>query len=333
MTRFAEAFSFLSSFNNQAARDFVRELMKKNYAGAVLEHHPFPYRLYRDEVREKCNFLVDHIFEEINALGDPRDLFSLFSRLSRNSEERKEVWFDAFLEAYENYKHRTKLESRYQQLRPFVYGPSYCDVGCGGGDLVAYMKKHHPGIEEAAGIDVLDWRSDSVRDKIDFQMLDLTKPEVSSRKKYDTLTCLAVLHHIDNRNGSLQYFLRNMKTAMKENGRLVIEEDVILPDEEIGSDQSIKAQINRTRSHQPMFDRFLHFDRQTQRDIITLIDFLSNSLVVGVPDMPFPCSFQTLSGWRVLFEEKGFTIDEIKVEGFVPHRFNQSSHVIFVLRK
>ncbi|MGM0529982.1 MAG: class I SAM-dependent methyltransferase [Bacteroidota bacterium] len=333
MERFAEAFNYLSSFSNTDARHFVRSLMKENYAGAVLTHHPHPEQLNRNEVQEKCSGFVDRIFEEINALADPGDLFPLFNRLSRNSKERQDIWFDEFLEAYENYKHRIKLENRYQQLRPFIYGTSYCDVGCGGGDLVAYIKRNHPDVEEAAGIDVLDWRSDSVKDIIDFQMLDLTRPDATSSKAYDTVTCLAVLHHIDNQSGGLEYFLRNLKTAIKLDGRLVVEEDVMLSEEEINADQTIKEQIDQRRTRQPMFDRFLHFDLQTQRDIITIIDFLSNTIVVGVPEMPFPCSFQTLNGWRVLFEEKGFAIDEIRVEGFVPHRFNQSSHVIFVLGK
>lgn len=333
MERFSEAYNFLSAFSNTDAREFVRDLMKKNYAGAVLGHHPVREQLNRNEVEEKCSVFLDRVFEEINALADPRDLFPLFNRLSRNSKEKQDIWFDEFLEAYENYKHRRKLENRYQQLKPFIYGPLYCDVGCGGGDLVAYMKENHPGVEEAAGIDVLDWRSDSVKDIIDFQMLDLTRPGAKSSKAYDTVTCLAVLHHIDNQKGELEYFLHNLKTAIKPDGRLVVEEDVILPEEEISSDQTIKDQIDQRRTRQPIFDRFLQFDMQTQRDIITIIDFLSNSIVVGVPDMPFPCNFQTLDGWRELFEDQGFTIDEIKVEGFVPHRFNQSSHVIFILRK
>jgi SAM-dependent methyltransferase len=333
MARFSEAYTFLSSFRNLDAQEFVRELMKNSYASAVLRHHPSPKRLSSDEIQNKCNDLVDYIFDQLNALEDPRALFTLFKNLSRTSSEQKDIWFDEFLEAYQHYKHQTKLENRYQQLKPYIYGPSYCDVGCGGGDLVAYMKHHHPDVNEAAGIDVLDWRSDSVRDAIDFQMLDLTQPGVSSRKAFDTLTCLAVLHHIDNRNDSLDYFLTNLKTAMKPGGRLVIEEDVILPEAEIKQDETVKNQVDKARDQQPVFTGFLEFDQQTQRDIITIIDFLSNTIVVGVLEMPFPCSFQTLEGWRTIFEEKGFVTDEIKVEGLVPHRFNQSSHVIFVLRK
>ena len=333
MSRFSEAFIFLSSFRNPDAQEFVRNMMKNNYTRAVLRHHPSPGRLKNDEIQNKCDNLVDQIFDQLNALEDPQALFTLFGNLSRTSRERMDIWFAEFLEAYQHYKHQTKLENRYRQLKPFIHGPSYCDVGCGGGDLVAYMKHNHPGVNEAAGIDLLDWRSDSVRDVIDFQMLDLTRPGVSSGKAYDTLTSLAVLHHIDNRDESLDYFLTNLKTAMKPGGKLVIEEDVILPQAEIQQDEAVKNQVDKVRAQQPVFDSFLEFGQQTQRDIVTIIDFLSNTLVVGVLDMPFPCSFQTLGGWKAVFEEKGFVIDEIKVEGFVPQRFNQSSHIIFVLRK
>ncbi len=333
MARLSETYTFLSSYRNPEAQDFVRNLMKQNYTRAVLEHHPFPDSLEEGDIQNKCNSLVDHIFDHINALQYPLKLFSLFRRLSRSAGQRKSIWFDEFLEAYENYKHRTKLKNRYQQLKPYIKGPAYCDVGCGGGDLVAYMKENHPDIEEVAGIDVLDWRSEAVRNVIDFQMLDLTQPGVSSRKAYDTLTCLAVLHHIDNRNGGLEYFLRNLKTAMKSNGKLVVEEDVILPAADIDSKESVREQIDRARNTQPLFEKFLHFDHENQRDIITIIDFLSNTLVVGVSDMPFPCSFQTLADWEYLFWENGFVIHDLKIEGFVSSRFNQSSHVIFLLEK
>lgn len=122
-------------------------------------------------------------------------------------------------------------------------------------------------------------------------------------------------------------------SALSENGRLIIEEDVILPEEEWQYDEYIKKQIEQNIESQNFFEEFVNMDRNTQKDILIIIDLLANSLSVGVPDMPFPFGFMTLKEWIDLYKETGYEIEDVIINGFSRDTFNRSSHVFYVLKK
>ncbi|NJO02138.1 MAG: class I SAM-dependent methyltransferase, partial [Bacteroidia bacterium] len=296
----------------------------------ILTHHPEADKLNAEAIHAQCNALVDSVFARLEQIQDtPVQIFPLFQQLSRSQQPRDAIWFPEFLEAYQHYKHHRKLLNRYRQLKPYLKGSSYCDIGCGGGDLVAFLGEYHPNFREVAGIDVLDWRSDAVRDRIDFQVLDFTQPHTHSQKQYDTLTCLAVLHHVGNTDEAMHVFLQNIKTALCPGGHLIIEEDVILPTAEIQASEDYQAQINVLQ--QAMLNELLAFEAPIQRDAIILIDFLANCLAVGVPEMAFPCGFRSIQDWTQLLLKNGFQLIETNIRGFVEGNFNQSAHVHFIV--
>lgn len=332
LARIPESETFFSSFANVQARTFVSSIMKRNYSSAIMTHHPRAAQLDHTEIERHCNVLVDTAFDRIADISDqPEQLFPLFARLSRSRSERDPIWFDAFLEAYQSYKHQRKLQNRYRMLRPYLHGHSYADVGCGGGDFVAFLKQNHEDFTELSGIDVMDWRTPAVKEKIGFQTLDFSKPDSHSQQQYDTLTCLAVLHHVGNTDEAQGIFLQNLRNALRPAGRLIIEEDVILPATQIRNNANYQRQVEALLPEQPILETFLALDATTQRDSIILIDFLANALAVGVPEMAFPCGFRSIDDWCSLFTMNGFSVYETKIAGFVPGNFNQSSHVHFVL--
>jgi 2-polyprenyl-3-methyl-5-hydroxy-6-metoxy-1,4-benzoquinol methylase len=333
MSRTTEAQTFLAAFAHHTARAFVNTFLKENYAKAILTHHPDARALSAERVRQQCDHLVDTAFERIAALPSPEELFPLFAKLSRGRPQREPIWFDAFTEAYRNYKHHHKLQNRYRFLAPYLRGSRYADVGCGGGDLVAYLKNEHAPFTEAAGIDVMDWRTDAVKEEIDFQTLDFSRPGTFSRQMYDSMTCLAVLHHVGNTDEAQGIFLQNLHRSLAEGGRLIVEEDVILPADEIAANPDYHRQIDVLLQEQGRLGEFLAFEAATQRNIIILIDYLANALAVGVPEMAFPCGFRSLESWASLFSSHGFTLSEVRIAGFVQGNFNQSAHVFFVLDK
>ena len=334
MSRLHEAHTFLSSFANTNARTFVQNILKRNYAEAIIEHHPDPQSLDQQQVKHQCEHLVDSVFDRIEEIqSSPEQLFPLFSQLSRNRQPRDEIWFDTFLQAYQYYKHQRKLQRRYEKIKNHLHGSSYCDIGCGGGDFVAFLKRHHEPFQQVAGMDVMDWRTEAVKDEIGFQMLDFTQPDTLSEIKYDTITCLAVLHHVGNTDEAQSIFLQNIRNALSEGGRLIIEEDVMLPDDELRRHQEYQAQVRELEKQQTILSEFLQYDYATQKDCIILIDFLANALAVGVPEMAFPCGFRSIEEWTTLLINNGFEVAEVKIAGFVPGNFNQSSHVYFVLDK
>jgi cyclopropane fatty-acyl-phospholipid synthase-like methyltransferase len=330
--RIEEGETFLRAFHNRNAKLLVQKMMKNNYLEAIIEHHPNKASIEKALVREKCNGLVDEILKQIEHINDkPDELFKLFHKLSRNNPDKNSIWFNEFTEAYQNYKHNRKLTNRLKQLQPFLDGNSYCDIGCGGGDLIVFLKKNYPQFTECAGIDVLDWRTDSFKEEINFQMLDFTQPDVKSSVRYDTLTCLAVLHHVGNTNQEISIFLKNIRTAINSNGKLIIEEDVILPHYQTDSNDDYREQLNELVSHQPLFAEFLTLEEEEQRAVIILIDFLANCLSVGVPDMAFPCGFKTINEWIGIFKKNNYNVEEVRIQGFVEGNFNRSPHVFFVL--
>ncbi|WPP48989.1 class I SAM-dependent methyltransferase [Catalinimonas niigatensis] len=334
MRRINEAHTFFTSFTNTKARKFVQEILKKNYAEAIMVHHPEAHLLEKEDVTDKCQYLVDSVFQRIEEIqASPEELFPLFAQLSRNKQPRDKIWFDEFLQAYQFYKHQRKLNRRYEKIKNYLHGSSYCDIGCGGGDFVAFLKHYHQPFQQVAGIDVMDWRTEAVKEEIGFQMLDFSQPDTFSKVKYDTMSCLAVLHHVGNTDEAQGIFLQNIRKSLSEGGRLIIEEDVILPEDELLRHQEYQEQIQQLKEYQINLSDFLQFDYATQKDCIILIDFLANALAVGVPEMAFPCGFRSIEAWTDILENNGFSISKVKIAGFVPGNFNQSSHVYFVLNK
>ncbi|WKN32363.1 class I SAM-dependent methyltransferase [Porifericola rhodea] len=334
MANLKEAHTFLNSFLNTDARNFVRTVMTKNYAHAIQVHHPQPKFLNNTLVSSKCHHLVDSTFQRIAQIqSSPEKLFPLFAQLSRKQSEKDAIWFDEFTSAYQAYKHQHKLRSRYEKIRSFLKGSSYCDVGCGGGNFAAFLQRKHPLFKRVAGIDTMDWRTETIKDEIDFQVLDFSQVDTASSISYETMSCFAVLHHVGNTDAAQGVFLRNLYNSLAPGGRLIVLEDVILPKEELANLPYLSEQISHLCSQQAILADFLNLDAHTQRDCIVLIDFLANALAVGVPDMPFPCGFRTLKSWVDFFPRYGFALAKVKIAGFVPTNFNQSSHVYFVLDK
>ncbi|MDF9799528.1 SAM-dependent methyltransferase [Catalinimonas alkaloidigena] len=334
MAKLSEARTFLKSFTNTDARKFVQSIMKRNYAEAIIEHHPDPQSIHRKAVIDKCQYLVDSTFQRIKQIqGSAEELFPLFARLSRNKQPRDEIWFDEFLQAYQLYKHQRKLRRRYEKIKGYLQGTSYCDIGCGGGDFVAFLKHQHESFQRVAGIDVMDWRTEAVKDEIGFQTLDLSQSDTFSEIKYDTMSCLAVLHHVGNTDETQGVFLQNIRHSLSDGGRLIIEEDVMLPKDELKNNPYYQHQLESLKGQQYPLSDFLKFDYATQKDCIIQIDFLANALAVGVPEMAFPCGFRSIKEWTTLLEKNGYEVEEVKIAGFVPGNFNQSSHVYFVLNK
>jgi 2-polyprenyl-3-methyl-5-hydroxy-6-metoxy-1,4-benzoquinol methylase len=332
--KIAEAEAFLAAFRDQDAHRLVYKMMTDHYADAILEHHPRPASLDPDHIRNRTRHLCSFLFEEIDRIvDDPSQLSPLLGKMSRGHDPRGEIWFREFNEAYDHYRHRRKLEVKLNQLIPFLAEGDYADIGCGGGDLVCFLKEHYGKFSSYTGIDVMDWRSEAVRDKIHFRVYDFSRPEGALPGRFHFATSMAVLHHVGSNDASLNYFLRNVGKSLHPGGRLLVEEDVILPEEEIEAERMYRVQAEQLKKEQPLFSGFLALDQQQQKHALILIDLLANSLTVGVPDMDFPFGFRTINGWERLFREAGFTVEKIQINGFVGGTFNRSSHVVYLLRK
>lgn len=327
--RRASALEFFKAFNNNSARDFVREAMISNYSEAIMSHHPNRSALNREEIFSRCSQMVRSIFCRLeDAARRPEFLFYVLTLLSRSHKPQESIWFPEFEAAYAEYRHNRKQIQRAQILSPFILGESLVDIGCGGGDLVAHFGKTFSGrLKKVAGIDVLDWKTPGL--DIAYHILDFSQKGSRSPEEYDTGMLLAVLHHVGKTEEAVIIFLEGVRSAVRK--RLIVEEDVIFTPEDLEQSFAGLGEIQNLRRQQPILDEALGFDYKTQRDIAIIIDVLANSLSVGVPEMNFPFGFRTLTEWVRIFNESGFVLNKLNILGFQKGNFNQQCHVHFIL--
>jgi len=282
-----EAKRFLEAFADESAGGLVEEMLLRHYANAVIEHHPGP--VDRELVYKSTRKLRDEILVWMDRIRErPGVVDAVLQKLSRTIPFPHPMWFEAFNLAYEHYKHERKLPLKTKRIEAWFTGDSFCDVGCGGGDLIYYISRNYPGFREFAGIDVLDWRTDAIRNSINFQMLDFSRSGAKSSVQYDTLSCIAVLHHVGQKVGDISTFLRNLRTALRPGGRLIIEEDVMLPSEELARNPQLMEQAERISGEQPLFGKFLNLDTEAQKNVLILVDILANALTGELPIWPSP---------------------------------------------
>lgn len=323
---------FLDAWSNRRASGLLREMMPVHYAEAVMAHYPSPERLDRESIFQKCSQLCSGIFDAVDqGARKPELLPQMLNDISRNSGGKPGLWFPEFNLAYDQYRKQGKMGLRLKDLEPWITGKSCCDVGCGSGELMVALRTNRPEIEVCDGIDVLDWRSDTAKQVTGFQQLDLSQPGTTSSRKYDCLTCFAVLHHVGEDQTGLETFLDNLRDILAPGGRLVVEEDVILPKRDWQGNPGLEEQIKQNLENQQFFGDYLALAPGDQQDLLILIDVLANVVSLGVQGMNFPFGFRTLGEWVRLFSAKGFSVRNILIYGFRPQTFNRSAHVWFIL--
>ncbi|NQT29135.1 MAG: class I SAM-dependent methyltransferase [Candidatus Saganbacteria bacterium] len=328
--RLLTAFDFYNAFANDEAREFTQRTRIENYTNGIMFHHPDSQSLDRAEIKLKCEELIDTIFGVLKEARDvPQIFYELIEMLSRGSGRFDALYFAELQVAYDHYKHVYKLPQREIQLSPYLVGSSLVDIGCGGGDLVAYLKEHHPELAEVAGIDVTDWRTPGL--DIDYHVLDLTNPYARIDKQYDVGLMMAILHHAGRRDSEMDTFLQGARKIVRK--RLIVEEDLIVSPGCLESGLPGVARFNELRETRPLLDEYLGYSLETQHDITLLNDYLANALLVGVPEMNFSFGFRTLTEWVQTFERNGFRLRHVNVLGFQSWQLHQVCHAHFILDK
>jgi hypothetical protein len=224
---------FFRAFSNIKVKELTKEMKKHNYVEAIRRHHPEPSSLDLSNIIEKCQHLIDIIFMRLEVIKEyPEMFYPVIASMSRGAALPEAIWFPEFQEAYRAYKNHNKLPQRDALLSPFFVGISLVDIGCGGGDQVAFCGKNHPELQQVVGIDVVNWRTPGL--EIDYHVIDFSKPGAIAPAQYDTGLLLAVLHHVarQNQTEKIDTFLQGVRTAVRR--RLIVEEDVIVPSDELG---------------------------------------------------------------------------------------------------
>ena len=327
------AADFSHAFSNKVAREFVHKTMIDHYVEAILFHHPLKNQLNASDIKNKVTLLVDHIFTKLEpTISEPSELYELLLKLGRKNPNRDSQWFAEFDQAYDYYKQHGKLPSIGLFLVPNLTGyQSIIDFGCGDGEIAVYLRRLL-GLPQISGVDILDWRSDKNRmdQAFKFYQHDFSDSKIPPEIPVHEIGIMhAMLHHVSRDPEKIIGYLQNAKQIISQ--KILVVEDVLYsPEDNKASLQGMETLQIAARS-QPHFAKYLNLSLEEQKAVIIILDLLSNSLAMGVPEMNFPFGAQRLTDWITIFEKSGLKVKEIKVLGFQEHLFHRMSQCLFIL--
>jgi SAM-dependent methyltransferase len=272
------------------------------------------YREFFDAANDQVCAMVDSALERLaysqqDGINTGK-LVDVTSELLRHTfcKADPSFWFNR---VYHRYKTQTKPETDFRQLQRLLPGTRVLDYGCGSGYLASRLAKGGYRVYTA---DVLDYRYEEARRLPFVQMAsptDIPYPDDS----VDVVLVQAVLHHINPAD------LRRVLGRLGKVARyaLIKEDSYGVPERMEGLSEKLKSQ--------PLLRSFLVMPLAVQRQVLVLIDFFSNAVAQGLPEMNMPFEFKTVSEWQRVLPANGFTINKTILAGFEPGRMHMSCHV------
>ncbi len=300
--------SVCRTLRNGPVVEFVRATVRAGYRELL----PAP--------EEQIDRLVDAAFDRlalsqqagIDAPALAAAASDLVQRAFRKGEEA--FWFNR---SYHRYKTQSKPDVDFRRLRGLIAGRRVLDYGCGSGYLAARLARAGYAVSTA---DVIDYRYAEARDLPFVRMAsatDIPFPDGS----IDTALVQAVLHHIDPQVQPV--VLRRLARIA---GRVLIKEDTYdLPPGLPGLAEALEGQ--------PLLREFVRLPRESQLEALILIDYFSNAIAQGLPEMNMPFSFHSVTEWKEVLEACGLPVAGIQVAGFEPGRLHKSCHAWFVCER
>jgi len=288
--------------------EFVRMVVKTGY-------RPF----FQNE-SARVSGMVDLAFEQLaeSQRGgvDRSKLVSVTTALLENNFRKKDstFWFNR---SYHHYKTKAKPQTDFQQLSNLLPGKRVLDYGSGSGYLAARLAL---GGYEVFTADVLDYRYEEAR-RLPFVQMESPTDIPYSDNSVDVALVQAVLHHIGP--DDLPLVLRRLGRVAKY---LLIKEDSYgLPTDLPGLADTLKKQ--------PLLQTFVAMPLAMQREVLVLIDFFSNAIAQGLPEMNMPFEFKTVPEWWKVLVANGFQVNRTVLAGFEPGRMHMSCHVWFLCER
>jgi SAM-dependent methyltransferase len=296
------------TLRNNDVVDFVKASVKAGYREFFGE--------FNDEVCE----MVDQSFARLARSQrdgvEPERLVEVTSALLDDTFRKSDpsFWFN---QIYHKYKTVTKPEDDFQTLQKLLPGKSVLDYGCGSGYLDARLAK---GGYRVFTTDVLDYRYQEARQLPFVQMSSATDTGYPD-DSVDVALVLAVLHHVNPED--LPLVIQRLRKIARY--ALIKEDTYGLPD---GAEQ-----LTECLRAQPLLKSFMGMPLQAQQQILALIDFFSNAVAQGIPEMNMPFAFKTAREWERVLLQNGFRVSRSIAAGFEPGRMHKSCHVWLVCER
>ena len=305
---------------DQALRTVADSLQNRTVVEFVCATVKAGYREFFGAENDSVCGMVDGAFEKLARsqqdgvnTGQLVEVTSdLLKRTFRKTDSS--FWFNRI---YHQYKTQTKPETDFQQLQKLLPGKRVLDYGCGSGYLAARLAR---GGYDVFTTDVLDYRYEEARRLPFVQMaspIDIPCPDNS----VDVALVLAVLHHIDP--DDLPLVIRRLRKITKY--ALIKEDTYGVPDQLEGLAERL--------AEQPLLATFVSLPRSVQHQVLVLIDFFSNAIAQGLPEMNMPFEFKTPTEWKEVLLNNGFRVNQTVLAGFEPGRMHKSCHVWLICER
>jgi SAM-dependent methyltransferase len=303
-----------SMTQDQALRSVADALRNPAVVEFVTATTKAGYRQFFEMSNDQVCAMVENAFGKLARSQqhgiDTRQLVDVTSELLERTFRKADpsFWFN---QVYHRYKTQIKPETDFQQLQKLLPGERVLDYGCGSGYLAARLAK---GGYEVFTADVLDYRYEEARRLPFVQMASPTDiPYMGD--SVDVALVQAVLHHINP--DDLPLVLRRLGKVAKY--ALIKEDTYGLPDHMEGLPEKLKTQ--------PLLRTFVAMPRTVQHQVLVLIDFFSNAIAQGLPEMNMPFEFKTVIEWQQVLPGNGFKVNKTVLAGFEPGRMHMSCHV------
>ena len=272
------------------------------------------YREFFDAANDQVCTMVDSSFAKLAQSQwdgiDTRRLVDVTSELLEHTFRKTDraFWFN---QVYHRYKTELKPVTDFKHLSMLLPGERVLDYGCGSGYLAARLAK---GGYKVFTADVLDYRYDEAR-RLPFVRMASPADIPYADDSVDVVLLQAVLHHINP--DDLPLVLGRLRKVAKY--ALIKEDTYGVPDHMEGLREKLKAQ--------PLLRSFVAMPLAVQHQVLVLIDFFSNAIAQGLPEMNMPFEFKTVTEWQQVLPSNGFNVNKIALAGFEPGRMHMSCHV------
>jgi len=275
------------------------------------------YREFFGAANDQVCAMVDESFAKLahsqkNEL-DPQGLVAVTADLLENTFRKTDrtFWFN---QVYHRYKTELKPEADFRQLRKLLPAGRVLDYGCGSGYLAARLAK---GGYQVFTSDVLDYRYEEAKQLPFVQMSSPTDIPYAD-DSVDVALIQAVLHHIGPND--LPRVLHRLGKIARY---LLIKEDSYGVPDHMDALEGLNDALNT----QPLLRTFVKMPLATQHQVLVLIDFFSNAIAQGLPEMNMPFEFKTVSEWQQVLPDNGFKVNRAVLAGFEPGRMHMSCHL------
>ena len=261
----------------------------------------------------------------LDILGDDE------ASLERRAEMIRQHVIDAnnpnseYSTVYARYSSETRTAYRASLVTPFLEGAGVVlDLGTGNGRLAMEVVRSGE-IQQVIATDVHDYRTQEVKDHPQVEFMQTDSIDHLPEGSVDGVFCSLALHHVET--GKVSPLLHEIGRVLRRGGAfIVLEETPPLKDGQ---------PLTSNKSTTDLDQAFEGLAVAQQKQVLGVMDYVSNWVGNGVYDVPLPFQFHTAGEWLSLFDNANLLTESVDYYGIpsMREKFTPVPSTRFVLRK